>query len=45
MVALTVPSMAFSIGTNPQSTSPPATASSTVVMDPRGVRAATARSA
>ena len=36
MVALTVPSMAFSIGTNPWSTSPFATASSTAVIDPEG---------
>ena len=32
MVALTVPSMAFSMGTNPRSTSPRATASSTAVI-------------
>ena len=36
MVALTVPSMAFSIGTKPRSTSPCATASSTAVIDARG---------
>ena len=44
MVALTVPSMAFSMGTNPRSASPRATASRTAVIDPRGLRSAVARS-
>ena len=44
MVALTVPSIAFSIGTKPRSTSPEATASSTAVMVPSGTRSASARS-
>ena len=44
MVALTVPSMAFSMGTKPSSTSPSATASRTAVMEPSGVRSAPARS-
>ena len=43
-VALTVPSIAFSMGTNPRSASPRATDSSTAVIDPRGVRSAVARS-
>ena len=38
MVALTVPSIAFSMGTNPRSTDPCATASSTAVMEPRDVQ-------
>ena len=44
MVALTVPSIAFSMGTKPRSTSPSATASSTAVMEPSGRRSAAARS-
>ena len=44
IVALTVPSMAFSIGTNPPSTSPRATASSTEVIEGSGLRSAAARS-
>ena len=36
MVALTVPSIPFSMGTKPRSTSPRATASSTAVMEGEG---------
>ena len=44
MVALTVPSIPFSMGTKPRSTSPRATASSTAVMEARAGRSAAARS-
>ena len=44
MVALTVPSIPFSMGTKPRSTSPWATASSTAVMEPRARSSAAARS-
>ncbi len=44
MVALTVPSIPFSIGTKPRSTSPWATASRTAVMDGSARCSAGARS-
>ena len=44
MVALTVPSMAFSIGTKPRSAPPAATSSRTAVMVGSGRRSAPARS-
>ena len=44
MVALTVPSIPFSMGTNPRSNSPTATASSTPWMEPSDARSACARS-
>ena len=44
MVALTVPSIPFSMGTNPSSASPRATASSTPVMEFSDASSASARS-
>ncbi len=44
MVALTVPSIPFSMGTNPRSASPLATASRTAVIEPRDLRSDPARS-
>ncbi len=44
MVALTVPSIPFSMGTKPRPAPPRATVSSTPVMEAKGVSSAAARS-